>query len=108
MKLVIVTQVFENYGAHEWDGTGDCPQYWKAKGGDEYVFVLGQTLTGDVLTAAVSAATALCEQSDDYYRESATEWYVLEEGGLTQWERNQLEFDGKIDSPSLVRTLEGF
>jgi hypothetical protein len=37
MKLVIQTQVRENYGAHDWDGEGECPQRWKCKGGDTYV-----------------------------------------------------------------------
>jgi len=37
MKLVIHTQFKENYGAHDWDGTGECPQYWKFKGGETYV-----------------------------------------------------------------------
>ena len=37
MKLLITTQVRENYGAHDWDGTGECPQYWKFKGGNEYL-----------------------------------------------------------------------
>ena len=37
MKLVIQTQFCENYGAHDWDGKGECPQYWKFKGGDTYV-----------------------------------------------------------------------
>jgi len=37
MKLVIYTQFRENYGAHDWDGEGACPQYWKNKGGDTYV-----------------------------------------------------------------------
>lgn len=37
MKLVITTQYKENYGAHDWDGVGECPQYWKFKGGDTYV-----------------------------------------------------------------------
>lgn len=37
MKLVIWTQHRENYGAHAWDGKGECPQYWKCKGGDTYV-----------------------------------------------------------------------
>ena len=36
-KLLITTQVYENYGAHDWDGVGECPQYWKAKGGNDYV-----------------------------------------------------------------------
>ena len=37
MKLVIRTQHEENYGAHCWDGEGECPQRWKFKGGDTYV-----------------------------------------------------------------------
>ena len=37
MKLVIHTQYCENYGAHDWDGVGECPQYWKFKGGSTYV-----------------------------------------------------------------------
>ena len=36
MMLVIRTQYMENYGAHNWDGTGECPQYWKMKGGYDY------------------------------------------------------------------------
>ena len=36
MMLVITTQLQENYGAHNWDGEGACPQYWKMKGGSEY------------------------------------------------------------------------
>lgn len=38
MKYVIQTQYRENYGAHDWDGEGECPQYWKFKGGDTYIF----------------------------------------------------------------------
>ena len=37
MKYVVHTQFRENYGAHDWDGTGECPQYWKSKGGNTYV-----------------------------------------------------------------------
>ena len=37
MRLVIHTQYRENYGAHDWDGKGECPQYWKLKGGSTYV-----------------------------------------------------------------------
>lgn len=38
MKAVIQTQIRENYGAHDWDGVGECPEYWKFKGGNTYVF----------------------------------------------------------------------
>ena len=37
-RLVIHTQFRENYGAHAWDGKGECPQHWKYKGGSTYVF----------------------------------------------------------------------
>jgi hypothetical protein len=40
MKVLITTQYMENYGAHDWDGTGECPQYWKAKGGEEFFLPL--------------------------------------------------------------------
>ncbi len=36
-RLVIHTQFRENYGAHAWDGKGECPQHWKYKGGSTYV-----------------------------------------------------------------------
>ena len=34
---LITTQYRENYGAHDWDGKGECPQYWKNKGGVDYM-----------------------------------------------------------------------
>jgi hypothetical protein len=37
VKLVLNTQYMENYGAHSWDGEGECPQHWKPKGGSTYV-----------------------------------------------------------------------
>lgn len=43
-SLVATYQYYENYGAHNWDGEGECPQYWKAKGGEEQVVLEGLTL----------------------------------------------------------------
>lgn len=37
MATIVTTQYRENYGAHAWDGEGECPQYWKNKGGETYV-----------------------------------------------------------------------
>jgi hypothetical protein len=37
MKIIITTQDRENYGAHTWNGEGQCPQHWKNKGGVDYV-----------------------------------------------------------------------
>lgn len=35
VDLFITGQYMENYGAHDWDGEGECPHYWKAKGSHE-------------------------------------------------------------------------
>ena len=37
IRVVFHTQYRENYGAHDWDGEGECPQYWKSKGGSAYI-----------------------------------------------------------------------
>ena len=37
IRVVFQTQFRENYGAHNWDGEGECPQHWKSKGGSTYI-----------------------------------------------------------------------
>lgn len=37
IRVVFQTQFRENYGAHDWDGEGECPQHWKSKGGSTYI-----------------------------------------------------------------------
>jgi hypothetical protein len=37
IRVVFQTQFLENYGAHAWDGEGECPQRWKPKGGSTYI-----------------------------------------------------------------------
>ena len=32
-KYLVETQRWENYAIHDWNGKGDCPEYWKPKGG---------------------------------------------------------------------------
>ena len=70
MKLVITTQSYENYGAHDWDGTCECPQYWKPKGGDTYVV---RDLTWEqverIEAKGLPNLTSLIEIDDVYYRE---------------------------------------
>ena len=67
MKLVINTQFRENYGAHDWDGKGECPQYWKNKGGDTYVVEVSLAEAQD---PAIYAAVEKCiEHSSDYSEE---------------------------------------
>ena len=67
MKLVIQTQFKENYGAHDWDGRGECPQYWKFKGGDTYVI---EVSLAEAMNPAFFDAVEKCiEHSSNYSEE---------------------------------------
>ena len=95
MKLVIRTQFQENYGAHDWDGTGACPQYWKMKGGSEY-------MVEDVPLNADHAAIvdmAGVEKNNDYVREHIIDWTIEADDYLSWFEKSQLEYDGEIACP---------
>lgn len=99
MKVVIYTQVYENYAWNEDGSIGKgADAYWKAKGGDEYV------VTGiwdeEEATTAVMVLRDQIERADDYIIETIVDWELVDEDFLTQSERDQLEFDGKIEFPA--------
>jgi len=96
MKLLITTQTYENYGAHDWDGVGECPQYWKAKGGSDYVV---KRFKGDA-TTAVMALRGQIEQDNQAYRESIINWEVVADDYLTEFEQSQLAYEGTIRYPA--------
>ena len=96
MKLLIQTQVFENYGAHDWDGKGECPQYWKAKGGNDYVV---KNFQGNE-NQAVTVLRKKIEQQNDFFRECMISWNVVEDSYLTEFEQSQLDYEGKIRFPA--------
>ncbi len=94
-KLLISTQYQENYGAHDWDGTGTCPQYWKFKGGSDYViknFSGGETAGA----MAVMAVRKDIEQDNDYVREHVIGWRIVADDYLTEFEQSQLDYEGSI------------
>ena len=97
-KLLISTQVYENYGAHDWDGRGECPQYWKAKGGNDYV-VKNFKDFGRV-TEVVMALRSQVEEDSPYFRQSVIDWEVVADDYLTEFERDQLEYEGRIYYPA--------
>lgn len=107
MKLMIATQVMENYGAHDWDGQGECPQYWKFKGGNDYVFHLGPAgRSQEALAELVEIFKRQIECDDVGYREYIIGYQQVEDSYLTDFERNQLEYDGRIDYPARELRLE--
>jgi hypothetical protein len=91
-KLLIQTQVYENYGAHDWDGKGECPQYWKAKGGNDYVV---KKFKGDA-TQAVMCLRSQIEEDNDHFRESIIDFRLVADDYLTEFEQSQLDYEGKI------------
>lgn len=97
MKLMITTQIQENYGAHDWDGTGECPQYWKFKGGNDYSYSLGSHLRNpEALAELVQALRGQIECDNEGFREYILGWSVESDDYLTDFEQSQLEYDGEI------------
>ena len=92
MMLVIRTQFMENYGAHDWDGEGECPQYWKMKGGSEYK-VTNVPLNIDY-QEVVSMANV--EKNNEYVREYILDWSIEGDDYLSWFEKSQLEYDGVV------------
>jgi hypothetical protein len=97
-KLLITTQVYENYGAHDWDGTGECPQYWKAKGGNDYVVKKFKDL--NKVTETVMALRSQIECDNEGFRESIIGWEIVGDKYLTEFEQSQLDYEGSIRFPA--------
>ena len=107
MQLLITTQYQENYGAHDWDGEGACPQYWKFKGGQDYKYDLGKFgRSEEAITELVMALRDQIEESNDYVRNHIIGWEVVADDYLTDFEKSQLEYDGSITYPATRLTLE--
>ena len=106
MQLLITTQIQENYGAHDWDGEGACPQYWKFKGGQDYKYDLGKFgRSEEAITELVMALRPQIEEDNDYYRNHIIGWEVVSDTHLTEFEKSQLEYEGSITYPATVLEL---
>ena len=88
-RVIVSTQFMENYGAHDWDGKGECPQHWKYKGGSDRVVAESAT------PFSPSEASALAHSwegvNSDYCREYMLGWSVISPGEETMDERRALE-----------------
>jgi hypothetical protein len=97
--LVIQTQHYENYGAHDWDGEGQCPQYWKAKGGCEYKVVGFQSTSPSIADSAEATVEQLrtrIEEDSSYFRCTIVDWSIKGDDYLSWFERGQLEYMGVV------------
>ena len=111
MLLVIQTQLQENYGAHDWDGKGECPQYWKFKGGSEFKVPLEgfrqhSEFADKNLRMIVDSLRDRIEENNDFYRVDIVSWSLEEDDYLSWYEKSQLEYDGVITFKEPVINLE--
>ena len=103
-KLLITTQVYENYAWNEDGsiGTG-ADAYWKAKGGNDYVV---EDIDPNRAADIANWACGEVEQDNEYFRETVIGWEVVADDYLTEFERSQLEYEGKITFPATVLKVE--
>jgi len=104
LKLLIQTQVQENYGAHDWDGQGQCPQYWKFKGGHDYAVLNVDEC--DMIDVIVDRVRAQVECDNVGFREYILGYKLVADDYLTEFERSQLEYDGEIVYATQVLNVE--
>lgn len=104
-KLLITTQIHENYAFDEDGnlGTG-VNAYWKAKGSNDYVV---KNFNQNSSVEAVMALRSKIECDNDMLREHIIDWCIVADDYLTEFERSQLEYEGKIMYPAIEITMDG-
>jgi len=90
-KLLIQTPVYENYG-------NAAEPYWKPKGGSDYV--VKKFKDYNRVTEAVMILRPQIEQDNEYYREHIINFEVVADDYLTDFEKSQWEYEGKITYPA--------
>lgn len=96
MKIAIWTQYSENYGAHDWDGEGQCPQYWKNKGGSCYVI---ENVEASVnVQEIVDSILPMIESGDNYQINYMIDFGLFEDDKkvVDDWE-----------SPTILQNVNG-
>lgn len=86
-KLLISTQVYENYG-------DKVNPYWKPKGGMDYV--IKNFTNFNKVTETVMALRSTIEVDNEVFQEYIIGWEVVSDDYLTQFEKDQLEYEGVI------------
>jgi hypothetical protein len=89
-KLLISTQILENYGSE------DNP-FWKAKGGEDYV--VKNFTDFNRVNQVVHSLRNQIEIDHAFCQEFIRSWEIVEDDFLTDFERSQLEYEGRIDFP---------
>ena len=93
-KLYIFTQNYENYGSEN-------DPYWKAKGGSDY-FV--PDFDGDEATTIMLVRNQI-ECDNPFYRSQIAGWEVVPNDYRTEFEKDQLDYEGSIRFPARVISI---
>jgi len=91
MMLVIATQDYENYAAHE----GFSGEYrWKAKGGSEYKItnIPANTDPAEI----VELVRGEIERNDEYFQTTIVGYGIEPDTYLSDFEQSQLDYEGSI------------
>jgi len=68
------------------------------KGGNDYVIKKFKDI--NTATDTVMALRSQIEQASPYFREWVIDWEVVADDYLTEFEKSQLEYEGKITYPA--------
>ena len=99
-KLLIQTQVFENYAWNEDGSLGiGVNAYWKAKGGSDYI--VRNVDECDMIDVIVDRVRGQIEMDNESFREYIIGYKIVADDFLTQFEESQLRWDGKITYPAV-------
>ena len=91
MKVLITTQYSENYGT-------ESDPYWKFKGGSEY-FISNVDPLKVAPGLLVEQVRSKIEYSNPMSEEYILDWELVADDYMTEFERSQLEYEGKIMFP---------
>ena len=95
-KLLIQTQVMENYAWREDGSLGvGADAYWKFKGGEDF-FIPKFKGGEEAATMAVMALRSQIEEDNQYFRRQIIGWSIVANDYMTEFEKSQLEYEGKI------------
>jgi hypothetical protein len=94
MKVLITTQYRENYGT-------EADPYWKFKGGSEY-FIEGVDPLKVAPGTLVDKVKSEIEYSNPMSEEYILDWELVADDYMTDFEKSQLEYEGKVTFPAKI------
>jgi len=93
-KIYVMTQNYENYGSED-------EPYWKPKGSSDY-FIPNFSGTQEQAIEVVNSMADKIEYSNEYATSTILGVEVVADDYMTEFERDQLDYEGQIRYPAKV------